>query len=138
MDLHNNFYRDRHWYPTVAIDAAFLGQAYEIIASLTVVWPGDSGANATRLHCVVTLLVCLYVFTEFHLVMSIEVQFEIEYDLRRALGFGHSTLEGKHAAPEHGCIYHLYYYDGEEVVKPDHVVTAENLVFCSAVVSLDS
>ena len=81
--------------------------------------------------------VCLHVLTEFHLAMSVAVQFAVEYDFRWALRLGDATLQGKHVAPEHGCVYHIYYYDKRQVIKQDYVVVASNPVFDGTVISLD-
>ena len=80
---------------------------------------------------------CLYVLTEFHRAMSVEVQFTIEYDFRWALCLGDATLQGQHVAPEHGYVYYFYGYDREQVIKRDCVVIATNSVFDGAVVSLN-
>ena len=117
MDLYNNFCKHQYWRQAAVIDAAPCGQAYEIIASLIVAWPTSSdSANGARLHCVVMLLMCLYVLTKFYLAISIEVQLAIEYDSRWALCFGHATLEGKHVAPEYGGD-HFYDHNGGKVIK---------------------
>ena len=83
------------------------------------------------------LLVYLYAFTEFHLAMSIEVQFAIEYDFKWALCFGHVTIEGGHSVPEHNGVYHFYYHDGGKVIKSDYVVVAANLVPHGTVLSVE-
>ena len=70
--------------------------------------------------------VCLHVLTEFHLAMSVKVQFAIEYDFRWALRLGNATLQGEHVAPEHGYVYHFYYYDRRQVIKRDYVVITAN------------
>ena len=62
------------------------------------------------MHAVIMFFVCLHVLTEFHLAMSVEVQFAVEYDFRWALHFGDATLQGKYVAPEHGCVDHVYHY----------------------------
>ena len=80
---------------------------------------------------------CLHIFTKFHLAASIEVQLAIEYDFRRTLCFGHATFEGKHVAPEHGGVYHLYDNNRRELLKWNYVVVATNLFLYSAAVSLN-
>ena len=81
--------------------------------------------------------VCLHVLTKLHLAVSVEVQLAVEYDFRWALCFGDATLQGKHVAPEHGCVYHFYDYDRGEVIKRDYVVIALNSVLHDAVASLN-
>ena len=78
----------------------------------------------------------LHILTKLHFAVSVEVQFAVEYDLKWALRLGDATLQGKHVAPEHGCVYHFSYYDRRQVIKRDYVVIAANSVFDSAVVSL--
>ena len=41
----------------------------------------------------------------------VEIQFAVEYDFRWALCLGDAALQGKHVAPEHGCVYHFNDYD---------------------------
>ena len=79
----------------------------------------------------------LHIFTKFHLAVSIEVQFAIEYDFRWTLCFGHATFEGKHGAPEHGCVYLFYDNDGREMFEWNSIVVTANSFLHSAVVSLD-
>ena len=79
----------------------------------------------------------LHVLTELHLAVSVEVQFEVEYDFRWALCLEDVTLQGEHVAPEHGCIYHSYDYDRMQVLKREYVVIATNSVLDTAVVSFD-
>ena len=81
--------------------------------------------------------VYLHVLTEFHLTMSVEVQFAIEYDFRWALCLGDATLQGKYVAPKHGCVYHFGYYDRRQVVKRDYVVISANPIFDGTVVSIN-
>ena len=68
---------------------------------------------------------------------SFEVQAAVEYDFRWALSLGDATLQGKHVAPYHNCIYHFYHCDRRQVVTWDSLVTAANSVFDDAVVLLD-
>merc|ERR1712086_450742 len=79
----------------------------------------------------------LYVLTKLHLTMRVEVQFAFEYDFRWALSFGDATLQGKHVAPEHGCVYHFYYYDRRRVVKQNYVAIAVNPVLDGTVILLN-
>ena len=81
--------------------------------------------------------VCLHVLTKLYFAVSIEVQLAAEYDLRWALHFRDATLQSKHVAPEHSCIYHLYYYDRRQVVKRDYVVITANPVFDGTIAPLD-
>ena len=81
--------------------------------------------------------VCLHVLTKLHLTVRIEVQLVVEYDFRWALRFGDATLQGKHVAPEHGCVYHFYYYDRRQVVKQNYVAIAVNPVLDGTVILLN-
>ena len=89
------------------------------------------------MHGVIMVFVCLQVLTEFHLAVSVEVQLVVEYGLRWALRLGDATLQGKHVASEHGCVYHFYYYDRRQVVKRYYVVIVANPVLDGTVVSLN-
>ena len=53
------------------------------------------------------LFVYLHVLTNFHLAMSAEDQFTVEYDFRWAVCLGDTTIQVEHLAPEHGCVYYF-------------------------------
>ena len=76
----------------------------------------------------------LYVFPEFDLAVSIEVQFSIKNDLCRTLRGRHAAPEGKHVAPEDGIVYHFNDKDGRKMVSWKDIVVATDSLFDSTVV----
>jgi hypothetical protein len=78
--LRTSFIQHWHWCPAAVINVVSCRQACDIIVSLVIAWPGGNGADCVRLHGIIMLLVCLYIFSKFHLAMGIDVQLVIEYD----------------------------------------------------------
>ena len=119
------------------INAASCGQAYEIILSLVIAWPGGDGANCAQLRGIGMPLMCLHMITGLHLTTSIKVQLVTEYGFRWTLCFGHVTFKGKYVAPEHDGVYHFCNNDGRKMSKWNYVVITTNMFLCGTVVSLN-
>jgi hypothetical protein len=81
------------------------------------------------------LIVYLYIPTNFHIAMSIEVQLVIEDDFRWVLCFGRAAFESKYIAPEHGNVYYIHGNNGEKTFKYNSAIITADAFLHDAVVS---
>ena len=108
-----------------------------LITPTLIAWSCGNDSDGARLRVIVMFFLCLHMLAKFHLAMSVEIQFAVEYDFRWTLRLGDVTLQGEHVALDHSCVYRFYYYDRRQVIKQDYALIAAKSVFDGTVILLD-